>query len=430
MKRFGRTGVVGLVAAALLALSTACSHQPSDAQLIGEVATRIQKDAQVTNKNIAISANQGVVTLNGAAQSDADRLAASKDASQVEGVKTVVNNLTVASPAPQQAVASLPSEPEPPVMQASVKPSPVHESKPKTTDRTKKAKADSSAASDNDTVAANNPMANTGIINTNPIPSNTSSNSSSAPAKSDAILIPPPPLPVKMVTVDSGTAVSVRLTDPIDTGRNRVGDTFNGTLDSPIYSGDEIAVPAGASVQGRIVELQDSGRFSGRPELGLELTSLAVNGRTYQLHTNQYTKQGNSQGSRTAKTVGAGAGIGALIGAIAGGGKGAAIGAAVGAAGGGGVQAARGTQAIHLGSEARLRFELASPLSVSPTAAMDRGNTNSGINNSASSSAPPSNHDTYDDSKPVPVDPPDGDRPVLKRRPGSSSNTNNPNQPQ
>jgi hypothetical protein len=230
-----------------------------------------------------------------------------------------------------------------------------------------------------------------------------------------------------MVTISSGTTISVRLNEPIDTSRNRVGDTFSGTLDSPIYSDGEPAVPAGASVQGRIVEMQDAGRFSGRPQLALELSSLSVNGRRYDLQTNQYTQQGNSQGSRTAKTVGAGAGIGALIGAIAGGGKGAAIGAAVGAAGGGGVQAARSPQAIHLGTEARLRFQLASPLSVSPTAAINRGNANNSWKNSSatgsySSANAPSSNDTYDDSAPTPADPPDGDRPVLKRRPQAPSN--------
>jgi hypothetical protein len=268
-------------------------------------------------------------------------------------------------------------------------------------------------------------MANTGIINTTPMPSNSTNNSNST--HSEAVLIPPPPLPVKMVTINSGTTISVRLNEPIDTSRNRVGDSFNGTLDSPIYSDGELAVPAGAGVQGRIVEVQDAGRFSGRSQLALELSSLSVNGRRYDLQTNQYTQQGNSQGSRTAKTVGAGAGIGALIGAIAGGGKGAAIGAAVGAAGGGGVQAARAPQAIHLGTEARLRFQLASPLSVSPTAAINRGNANNNWKNSSttgsySSASAPSSNDSYDDSAPIPADPPDGDRPVLKRRPQVPSN--------
>src|SRR5437879_8027254 len=175
-----------------------------------------------------------------------------------------------------------------------------------------------------------------------------------------------------MLAVYIGTPLSVRLTEPIDSNKNHVGDTFHATLDSPIYVGDEVAIPSGASVVGRITEVQDSGHFTGRAQIALELTSLSINGRRYALRTNQFTQQGNSQGTRTAKTVGTGAAVGALIGAIAGGGKGAAIGAGVGAAGGGGVQAARGTQPVHLGSEARLRFQLEGPLSVAPVSSLDR----------------------------------------------------------
>lgn len=228
-----------------------------------------------------------------------------------------------------------------------------------------------------------------------------------------------------MVTVDSGTPISVRLADSIDSNKNQPGDTFRATIDSPIYSGDEIAIPSGATVVGRVVEVKDSGRFSGSPQLALELTTLSINNRQYPIRTNQFTKQGGSQGARTAKTVGGGAAIGALIGAIAGGGKGAAIGAAVGAAGGGGVQAARGAQSLHLGPEARLNFRLDAPLSVAPTASVDRGNTNP-INDTAYN-APPSSNDTY--NEPAPVDQPQGDRPVLKRRPAPNPNdsSNQPN---
>ncbi len=433
-----QTLVFGLLASVLLLFSAACSKEKSDPQIIGEVATRIQRDAQVPNKNIAISSNKGVVTLNGTANSEAERIAASNDASQVEGVKTVLNNLTVATPAPEPSAAAVMPPPvdtptaakliEPPA-RPERKPSASH---PKTPAATKPSSSSSSttSASDQSNTSASSPLSNTGIINTTPMPASApaSSNSTSGnptATKSDAVLIPPPPLPVKMVTVDSGTSISVRLADTIDSNKNQPGDTFRATVDSPIYSGDEIAIPAGATVVGRVVEAKDSGRFSGSSQLALELTTLSINNRQYPIRTNQFTKQGGSQGSRTAKTVGGGAAIGALIGAIAGGGKGAAIGAAVGAAGGGGVQAARGSQSLHLGPEARLNFRLDAPLSVRPTATVDRGNTNP-INDTAYN-APPSSNDTY--NEPAPIDGPVGDRPVLKRRPAPNSNdSSNPPQ--
>jgi hypothetical protein len=415
--------ILGLTASALLLFSSACSNQRTDAQLIGEVSTRIQHDALVPNKNIAVMANKGVVTLNGSQDSDAARLAASNDAAQVEGVKTVVNNLTVAEPAPQQAAAIAPKPIEPP---AETKPAESESERKITKPSAYHAKPLNHADAIEKPVVAtstpSNPMSNTGIVNTTPMPTTTASTSISAPAHSDAILIPPPPLPVKMLTIDSGTPISVRLTEPIDSSRNHVGDTFRATLDSPIYAGDEVAVPSGANIVGRITEVQDSGHFTGRAQLALELTSLSINGRRYSLRTNQYTQEGKSQGTRTAKTVGTGAAIGALIGAIAGGGKGAAIGAGVGAAGGGGIQAARGTQPVHLSSEARLRFQLAGPLSVAPVSSVDRNKSNSD-----DAMNQPSSNGRYQNNYP-PDDSSDSDRPVLKRRPAPPNN-NAPNQP-
>ena len=428
--------VLGLLASVLLLFSAACSREKSDAQIIGEVATRIQRDAQVPNKNIAISSNKGVVTLSGTANSEAERLAASNDASQIEGVKTVLNNLTIAAPAPQPSAAALIPPPvdtseakliQPPARSTN-KPSASH-AKEQATTRSSASKPPTATASTKSTPDSNSPLSNTGIINTTPMPASTpnstTSASNSTASKSDAVLIPPPPLPVKMVTVDTGTPISVRLADTIDSNKNQPGDTFRATIDSPIYSGDEIAIPAGATVVGKIVDAKDSGRFTGSSQLALELTTLSINNRQYPIRTNQFTKQGSSQGSRTAKTVGGGAAIGALIGAIAGGGKGAAIGAAVGGASGGGVQAARGPQSLHLGPEARLNFRLDAPLSVAPTANVDRGNTNP-INDTAYN-APPSSNDTY--NEPAPVDQSQGDRPVLKRRPAPNSNDSS-NQPQ
>src|SRR4051794_8049440 len=235
MKLFSRASrqsvAFGVAASALLLISAACSRGTNDAQIIGEVSTRIQRDAQVPNKNIAITSNKGVVTLSGSANSEAERLAASNDASQVEGVKTVINNLAVAQPAlPQQAAVEQPKPVdtpteakliEPPVRQSSKKPSPYHAKQSASSVNDKSGPAKSSASSSSDSAQDSAPVSNTGIINTTPMPaSTTTAANNAASGKSDAILIPPPPLPVKMITIDSGTPISVRLVDTVDSNRN------------------------------------------------------------------------------------------------------------------------------------------------------------------------------------------------------------------
>src|SRR5262249_2846912 len=73
-----------------------CSRERTDAQVAGDVQTKISADPGLAGRQISINANKGVVTLTGTVQSDAERSAASNDASQVEGVKQVLNNLEVA----------------------------------------------------------------------------------------------------------------------------------------------------------------------------------------------------------------------------------------------------------------------------------------------------------------------------------------------
>src|SRR3954462_4743508 len=80
-----------------LALSVACTKPAkSDAQLSGEVQNKITSDGSLQGKQIAVQSSNGVVTLSGTVASDAERSAASNDAAQVEGVRQVLNNLTVA----------------------------------------------------------------------------------------------------------------------------------------------------------------------------------------------------------------------------------------------------------------------------------------------------------------------------------------------
>ncbi len=160
------------------------------------------------------------------------------------------------------------------------------------------------------------------------------------------------------VTIPSGTRITVRTIDAIDSEHNRPGDKFQGSLEEAIVIGDATVVPKGADVYGRLAEATEAGHIQGRSELRLELTSLVVNGETFPLVTGDYSVSGSSRGATTAKRVGGGAAAGAVIGAIAGGGKGAAIGAGVGAGAGTAVQVMTKGQQVRVPSETLLEFTL------------------------------------------------------------------------
>ena len=122
-----------------------------------------------------------------------------------------------------------------------------------------------------------------------------------------------------------------------------------------------------AHVTGRLDEVKSAGRFAGQSDIIMSLTRLSVNGRSYALQTNQYSRKGSSRGKATAAKVGGGAAVGAILGGLLGGGKGAAIGATVGAGAGTGVSAATKGQQIVLPSETVLNFQLQAPVSVIPS---------------------------------------------------------------
>ena len=166
------------------------------------------------------------------------------------------------------------------------------------------------------------------------------------------------------VTVPTGTRLTIRMIDAIDSDRNRVGDKFAATLDQPVYVNDQLVVPRGTSVYGRLEEAKQAGQLAGKAQLRLSLTGIVINGQTYGLSTGDYELSGKSRTANTAAKVGGGAALGAVIGAIAGGGKGAAIGAGVGAGAGTAVQVATKGDQVHVPSETLLEFSLDQPVTI------------------------------------------------------------------
>jgi hypothetical protein len=152
--------------------------------------------------------------------------------------------------------------------------------------------------------------------------------------------------------------------DPINSEKNKLGDTFAAVLDEPLEQGGVEVIPRGADVRGRIANINEAGRVAGSAQLGLELTQVIVNGIPYSVTTSEYEEVGESRGGQTAKRAAGGAAIGAIIGAIAGGGKGAAIGAGVGGGGATAVQVMTKGEKLNIPSETKLEFTLRAPLVV------------------------------------------------------------------
>ena len=174
-----------------------------------------------------------------------------------------------------------------------------------------------------------------------------------------------PPPPPRSVTVPAGTLITVRLAQPLETGRNSMGDAFTATLDQPLVVNGLVIAERGSRQFGKLALADQAGRVKGRAALGLELVSLnTADGQQVNITTEVFRHEAASSAGRDTAKAGVMAGIGAAIGAIAGGGKGAAIGAAAGgAAGAGTVLATRGGQA-RLPAETRISFRLSQPVTL------------------------------------------------------------------
>ena len=325
----------------ILAIALACSKAPDDSQLTSQIQSKLNQDSGLHDKQITVQTAGGVVTLSGTVENETQREAASRYASATPGVKEVVNNLETAAASATRASDQMAQAPPPAPARPSAKPlSP----KPRPSAPRHRHRAESDST---EMAAAAPPPAETHnrAADENPAP---------APA-AQAAPAPQPPPPPRKVTVPSGTSMAIRLLDPIDSEKAQPGQTFRATLDAPLPSDGDLAVPSGYDVKGHIVDVKSAGKFAGQSLLVLELDSISVGGRLYGIEADPYRRQGKNRTTNTAEKVGAGAVIGAIIGGIAGGGI------------GGGVQAAGKGQQINLPSETVLSFTLRSPLTVTLT---------------------------------------------------------------
>jgi hypothetical protein len=339
------------VLAVILSFGLGCAKKPDDAKISSDVQSKFSQDSGLSSKQLTVQSANGVVTISGTVDNDAQREAASRQAASVPGVKEVVNNLLVGA---TSAAGSTPAMTAPDHASAAPAPDSV---KPVAGKKSRKSHASNSSAA-----AGSSADSNAGQMTASNQPA-PASQMSSPPPDNSAAATPPPPAP-KTYIIDQGTQITVRLIDPIDSEKNQTGDTFHATLNAPLSSDGDEAVPSGVELTGHLVDVKSAGKFAGQSAVAMQLDSLSYGGKTYNLQTDQYKKQGSSRGKNTAEKVGGGALVGTLIGALAGGGKGAAIGAAAGAGVGGGVQAATKAQQIKLPSETVLNFTLQAPLTV------------------------------------------------------------------
>jgi hypothetical protein len=327
-----------------LLFTFACNNKPSDDAVTTSIKAKLYSDPLLKSASVDVVAKDGIVTLSGQVRDDAARLAAQHIAATTPGVKTVVDQTTMAPPPPAAVTAE------------NLAPPPAPHARPARPARTPRKPAPPAP------VAAPVPT---------PAPTQTADSTPGplhdpAPEKPSAPAPPPPPPPPQpiTVTIPEGTIVTIRTIDAIDSSVNRPGQSFRASLDAPIVVGDRVVIPKGLNVYLKLIDASSAGKFKGRSELTVSLDNFTYQGRTYQIASSDVQEKGGSRGKRSAEVIGGGAVLGAIIGGLAGGGKGAAIGAGAGAGTGAVVQAVTHGQKVKIASETRIDFTLHDPVNV------------------------------------------------------------------
>ena len=183
---------------------------------------------------------------------------------------------------------------------------------------------------------------------------------------------PREPAGPRMVTlsVPSGTTFAVNMDQEISTRNATAGETFSATLADAIYAADgTLLVPSGASVRGRITDVNASGRAGESATITLAMDAISFDGNSYPISATvvdvpvrRVTR--DSKKEQAAK-IGGGAAVGAVLGQVIGKNtKSTVAGAAIGAAAGTAV--AMGTADVDavISEGTRVVIRLDSPLQV------------------------------------------------------------------
>ncbi|WP_433973812.1 BON domain-containing protein [Tunturiibacter lichenicola] len=332
--------------------STAPAAPIDDASLTTALQSRIASDGALHTESIQSSVQAGIATLTGNVSSEAARSLAAANASQVLGIKTVVNNLIVQAPAPPVTAAVALPPPSVPVI-------------PKKPLILKPKSAPVPAPVVREAPPAEIPATQVAV----------------APPPPQELPPPPPPPPpppaFQNITLTPSTIIPIRITQTLDSATTQQGDTFTGTVAADIVIDNLVVIRQGTPVSGRVSAVQEAAHYKGSSLLTVELTSINRRGERIAITTDPYSVEGKGRGKNTAEKVGGGAAVGAILGGILGGGKGAAIGAAAGGGVGAGANTITRGEQVQIPSESLVRFQLTNTLSLKvPTQNTESTSTN------------------------------------------------------
>jgi BON domain len=399
---------LGLTGAATWAAAPSLYAQQSartDLAIQSDVLKVLSSYPDLSGEHITATARDGVVTLGGTASSDTTKNQAQVVAATVDGVRSVVNDVTVAGGgASAPASAEDPSDRNnAPDVAAEAQPVQAQSTDPNQQQAPYTPQQQPQPGSNGNWGQAGPPPdAQNGAIppppqenqqsgqagNQYPMQDPADDNNNAPPPQQPSYQQPRPAygppagqyqqpygqsrpyvaphLASTPLTIQPGTLLTVRTSEPLDSRKLRGGENFQAVVAQDLYQGQYLAIPRGAVLQGHVIGVKKPGAVRGDAGFALQITSLNLGGQNYPVATDTFATDTRGKGGYTAANTVGGAAIGALIGAVAGGGPGAAIGAVAGGGVGLGASAASSGPRSIMPPETLLTFHLKEPLTVNP----------------------------------------------------------------
>lgn len=128
------------------------------------------------------------------------------------------------------------------------------------------------------------------------------------------------------VALQSGTALTIRMSEQVNSRHNKTGTRFTAVLEANLMAGDTLVAKKGSQVYGVLTNVKKAGRIAGSAQLTLELTEISIDGDMHKIATQPI----NGTGENTARTSVGRTARAAAIGGLIDGSDGAKTGAKVG----------------------------------------------------------------------------------------------------
>ncbi len=100
------------------------------------------------------------------------------------------------------------------------------------------------------------------------------------------------------VQVPAGTQIVVRLIDAVDSQKDSLGQTYRASIDQPVVVNGASVIPRGADAVATLIDAQKSGKIQGRTVLTLDLKTVTINGKTYDIVTTGVPQASDSRGAQ------------------------------------------------------------------------------------------------------------------------------------